>query len=197
MAEQDIYKLVEELNKNKSISDNTKIDSIYGLLDQVKKESEEKAAYKPNLQFRDTLSDITEETVVERPKQASLSDFKDEVKPIRKPAFPTAIRPYEKRSDCFLNILQAVDYGDNNKDYVEGHKAALEKYYGIAQGNPKDFYVVEGRINDEVGKFRIGSSPDNFTRGYRDGLEYIVMALDKSKELMARKINEDLIKELG
>ena len=41
MAEQDIYKLVEELNKNKGISDNTKIDSIYGLLDQVKKESED------------------------------------------------------------------------------------------------------------------------------------------------------------
>ena len=39
MAEQDIYKLVEEINKNK-VSNNTKIDSIYGLLDEVKKENE-------------------------------------------------------------------------------------------------------------------------------------------------------------
>ena len=195
MAEQDIYKLVEELNKNKSISDNTKIDSIYGLLDQVKKESEEKTR-KPNLQFGEEPK--PEETVtasVKRP--TTLSDFKDDVKPIRKPSFPTAIRPFEKRSDCFLNILQAIDYGDNNRDYLDGYKTALEKYYGIAQSNPKDFYVVEGRVNDEVAKFRIGMSPDNFTRGYRDGLEYIVKALDKSKELMAKKVNEELLKELG
>ena len=56
---------------------------------------------------------------------------------------------------------------------------------------------MEGRVNDEVAKFRIGMSPDNFTRGYRDGLEYIVKALDKSKELMAKKVNEELLKELG
>ena len=196
MAEQDIYKLVEELNKNKSISDDVKIDSIYGMLDQVKKEGEKKAAYKPNLQFRDTLDTVEEPTLV-RPKQTTLSDFKDEVKPIRKPQFPNAIRPFEKRSDCFLNILQAVEYGDNNRDYEDGHKAALEKYYSIANSNPKDFYVVEGRINDEAGKFRIGNSPDNFTRGYRDGLEYVVKALNKSKELLAKKINEELLKELG
>ena len=195
MAEQDIYKLVEELNKNKSISDNTKIDSIYGLLDQVKKEGEDKEK-KPNLTFGEEVKPVEEATVA-KPKETRLSDFKDQVKPIRKPSFPTAIRPFEKRSDCFLNILQAIEYGENNRDYEDGHKTALEKYYGIAQSNPKDFYVVEGRVNDEVAKFRVGNSPDNFTRGYRDGLEYVVKALDKSKELMAKKINEELLKELG
>lgn len=196
MAEQDIYKLVEEINKNK-VSNNTKIDSIYGLLDEVKKENEKKTKRKPNLQFKDTLEDIEEPTIVSKPRQTTLSDFKNQVKPIRRPSFPKMIRPFEKRSDCFLNILQAVEYGDNNEDYVDGHRAALEKYYNIATSNPKDFYVVEGRINDEVNKFRLGNSPDNFSKGYKDGLNYISQALNKSKELLAKKINEELLKELG
>lgn len=193
MEEKDIYKIVEELEKNKA-SNNTKIDSLYGLLDEVKKENKVEVVKKPNLQFEEMEVPKEEEP---KPKTTSLRDFKDKVKPIRRPAIPTKILEFDKRSECFINILQAVDYGDNNADYVDGHKAALEKYYMIASSNPKDFYVVEGRVNDEIKAYKVGSSADNYSKGYRDGLNFVAKALENSKLLLSRKINEILLKELS
>lgn len=194
MAEQDIYKIVEEMNKNK-VSNDTKIDSIYGILDEVKRQNEKETSRKVNLQFKDTLDDINEE-VITKPRQTKLSDLKGKAKPARRPAYPTEIRDFEKRSDCFINILGAVNYGDNNEDYVEGHRNALEKYYNIANNNAKDFYIVEGRANDELRSLK-NNITDVFTKGYRDGIEYVIWALNKSKVLLNKKINQELLKELS
>lgn len=193
MAEQDIYKIVEEMNRNK-VSNDTKIDSIYGILDEVKRQNEKETSRKVNLQFKDTLDDIDEDVV--KHAQTRLSDLKGKVKPARKPGYPTEIRDFEKRSDCFMNIIAAVDYGDNNVDYVEGHRSALEKYYNIANNNPKEFYIVEGRANDELKSLR-GNVTNTYTKGYRDGIEYVVWALNKSKVLLNKKINQELLKELS
>ena len=182
MAEQDIYKLVEQLNKNK-ISDNTKIEEIYNLLDSIKDDNE----------------NITNNSFVSsKKKTASLSDFKDKIKPIRRPVFPSEIRSFENQSDCFINILQEVDYGsENNEDYVNGHKAALEKYFSISKNNPKNFYVVEGQVNNELSGYKKTNNVGAYARGYYDGLNFVLNALNKSKNLITDKIYQKLLKELG
>lgn len=183
MEEKDIYKIVEEIN-SKKISNNTKINDIYNLLDEIKLDDED---YKVELK-----SEIKEE-----PKTTSLKDFKNKIRPVKRIPFPTKIRDFDKRSECFINILQAADYSDNNEDYIEGHRKALENYYSIASANPKDFNVVEGRVNDELKAFRVSNSSDNYSKGYRDGLEYVKHALRRSKELLSEKLSIVLYKELS
>ena len=183
MAEQDIYKLVEQLNKNK-ISDNTKIEEIYNLLDSIKTDDE-----------KVTTSNNSSSS---KEKMTSLGDLKDKIKPIRRPAFPSEIRSFENQSDCFINILQEVDYGsDNNEDYVNGHKAALEKYFSVSKNNPKNFYVVEGQVNNELQGYKKANNTGAYARGYYDGLNFVLNALNKSKNLITDKIYQKLLKELG
>ena len=79
MPEQDIYKLVEEINKKKHISEDKKIDDIYNLLDEVKKEN---GKTKGELHFEDEKQEKT------------LSDLKESTKAIMKPNFPTSISHY-------------------------------------------------------------------------------------------------------
>lgn len=182
MPEQDIYKLVEQLNKNKSVSKDQKINDIYNMLDEVKSGVE-----KPHL---------TLDSDNKKEKVSTLKDFKDQAKPIVKPSFPSMIRPFDKRSDCFINIIQAVEYGDNNPIYKEGHENALEKYYSIASNNNRDFYVIEAQLNEEIDKYQKMYRDDLYTKGYFDGLQYVFEAVDRSKQLIAKKINDQLMKEL-
>ena len=177
MPEQDIYKLVEQLNKNKTISSDKKIDDIFNLLDDVKKQEQSEIKLKKN-------SDI------------KLTDLKEKTKPIIRPPFPSIDRPFEKRSDCFLTFLQQVDYGDNNPHYKKGHKEALEKYYVLASNNKKDFFVLEGQIRSEIEKYQRIYKDDYFNKGFYDGLLYVEKAFEKSKELTSKKISEELMKEL-
>lgn len=198
-----IYDLVDKLNENK-VSDNTKLDEIYNMLDSINSDGSQKKTSDIKLTLNnDTPSSTYSTTKIDsstnastRKKATSLSDFKDKVKPIKKPSFPSEIRAYDTRSECFFNILQEVNYGsDNNTDYVEGHKAALNKYYTVAKNNTKNLYVVEGQVNDELNVTK--SDTDNFAKGYYDGLGFVYTALNKSKDLLSRKIYDDLLKELS
>lgn len=195
----DVYKVVDEMNKNK-VSDNSKLDEIYNMLDSLKDDgSSKKTEVKLTLNNESPASTkkVDQSTnATTRTKTATLSDFKDKVRPIRKPSFPSEIRAFDTRSECFFNILQEVDYGtNNNEDYVKGHKDALDKYFTIAKNNTKNFYVVEGQVNDELNTVK--NSTDNYAKGYYDGLGFVYTALNKSKDLLSKKIYDDLLKELS
>lgn len=188
MVEQDIYKLVEQLNKNK-ISDNSKIEEIYNMLDNISSEDNKS-------EIKLTTEDNNNETVKKR--TTNLADLKGSIKPIKKPSFPKEIRQFENRSDCFFNILGEVDYGtNNNEDYVSGHKRALEKYYTVVKTNSKDLYVAEGQVNDELSTNVASKLNSYYAKGYYDGLEFVSKALSKSKELISKKMYQQLLKELG
>lgn len=195
----DIYKVVDEMNKNK-VSDNSKLDEIYNMLDSINADgSEKKSDIKLTLN-NDVPSSSTKidqsTNATTRAKTATLSDYKEKVRAIRKPSFPSEIRAFDTRSECFFNILQEVDYGtNNNEDYVKGHKDALDKYFTIAKNNTKNFYVVEGQVNDELNVTK--NNTDNYARGYYDGLEFVYTALNKSKSLLSTKIYNELLKELS
>ena len=181
MADQDIYKIVEQMNKNK-ISDSSKVDEIFSMLDSLTAEP-----VKSSVSYNSNSSRVS-----------SLADLKNSIKPIKKPSFPAQIRPFENRSDCFINIVQEVNYSqDNNDDYVKGHKDALGKYYSAAKSNSKDLCIVEGQVNDELKNRGRASNSDLYARGYYDGLEYVSKALVSSKNLISKKMYQKLLSELG
>lgn len=182
MADQDIYKIVEQMNKNK-ISDSSKVDEIFNMLDSLSANpSSSKVTYNSSNSSR----------------VSSLADLKNSIKPIKKPAFPVEIRPFENRSDCFINIIQEVSYAsDNNDDYTKGHKDALGKYYSAANSNSKDLCIVEGQVNDELKNRYRASASDMYARGYYDGLEYVAKALSTSKNLISKKLYQKLLSELS
>lgn len=182
MADQDIYKIVEQMNKNK-VSDSSKVDEIFDMLDSLSAEPvRSSVTYNSNSGSR----------------VSSLADLKNSIKPIKKPAFPVEIRPFENRSDCFINIIQEVNYAsDNNDDYIKGHKDALGKYYSAGKNNSKDLCIVEGQVNDELKNRTRASSSDMYARGYYDGLEYVARALATSKNLISKKMYQKLLSELS
>ncbi len=194
MADQDIYKLVEQLNKNK-ISDNSKIEEIYNILDSIDKEDNSTI----NLHLDNNTSTNKNSTnSANTSRTVNLADLKNKIRSVKKPTFPKEIRPFDNRSDCFFNILAEVNYGsDNNEDYTKGHRDALEKYYTIVKNNSKDLYVVEGQVNDELNNRLASKSSDYYANGYYDGLEYVSRALVKSKDLISKKIYQELLKELS
>lgn len=199
-----IYDLVGKLNENK-VSDNTKLDEIYNMLDSLNSDGTEKKSSDIKLTLNNDASSTystnkvdnsTNATTRSKKKTATLSDYKDKVKTIKRPSFPTEIKAYDTRSECFFNILDEVDYGtNNNSDYVDGHKAAISKYYTVGKNNAKNLYVVEGQVHDELNVTK--SDTDNFAKGYYDGLSFVYTALNKSKDLLSKKIYDDLLKELG
>lgn len=194
MADQDIYKLVEQLNKNK-ISDNSKIEEIYNILDSIDKEDNSTI----NLHLdNNTSTNKNSTSSANTSRTVNLADLKNKIRSVKKPTFPKEIRPFDNRSDCFFNILAEVNYGsDNNEDYIKGHRDALEKYYTIVKNNSKDLYVVEGQVNDELNNRLASKSSDYYANGYYDGLEYVSRALVKSKDLISKKIYQELLKELS
>ena len=173
MADKDIYKIVDEMNKN-NISSNSKVDEIFDMLDSIKKEP-----INSNVTYNSKPTS----------KRLSLSDLKNSKKYVKKPVFPSDINPYEKRSDCFFNIIKEVDYEDNtNSEYIKGHRDALEKYYVIASNNIKDLSIAEGQVNDELKNKNRSNTTNMYARGHYDGLEYVSKALLTSKNLLSKKI---------
>ena len=114
---------------------------------------------------------------------------------ITRPRIPDNIGQYQTRFECFRGIIEHVDYqGQKINVYVEGHKDALEKYYADAYQNSNDLYVIEARVNDELS--RSVSHSGLREKGYYDGLNYVLMALKRSKELLMSRINNEIMNRL-
>ena len=76
MVDQDIYKIVEQMNKNKE-STNSKVDEIFDMLDSIKAEPNNSS-----VSYNSNYSSAT---------KRSLSDLKNSIKPVKKPIFPNEI----------------------------------------------------------------------------------------------------------
>lgn len=185
-----IYDLVDQVNKTKrksAMAAEKEINDIYSMLDDIKNDNKisiEEVRSRVNSYSNNTSSAKIND---------NLSSYSTLVK---KPDVPSAIGDYDTYEECVLAFIQAVDYGTNNsKEYVEGHKTALEKYFMEIQNNHKDIYVVESHINESVN--RISSKASLMDKGYYDGLIYLLKSIRKAKELMANKINAKLLEKIG
>lgn len=185
-----IFDLVEEVNKEKkksSIQREKEMNDIYSMLDDIKKDN--------NVSIDDVREKINNYTS-EKTNTAINDKLENYSNTVKKPEVPSSIDNYDKYSECVLAFITAVDYGTNNsRQYVEGHKEALEKYYSEIKNNHKDIYVVEGRINEEINSYSSKSSLRD--KGYYDGLFYVHKSLKKAKELLTGKVNNLLVKKLG
>ena len=183
-----IFDLVEEVNKEKkksSMSVEKEINDIYSMLDEIKNDN--------NISIDDVREKINNYS---KKENANINDKLENYSTVvTKPEIPNNAFNYDNYSDCVLSFIRSVDYGTNNsKEYVEGHKTALEKYYKEISNNRKDIYVVESRVNEDINNYNSKSSLRD--KGYYDGLIYVLKSLKRSKELLTDKINSKLLEKL-
>lgn len=178
MSNQDIYKLVEEMNKNKQKKE---VDDIFSMLNEVQK--------KNNISVEDVRNSVN------RSSDINLNtNYGKKAKVIKKPVLPSNV-DYDLLSDGIIAYISNVEYGDNDSDYVLAHRSALEKYYKEIVSNRKDISVVEGHVNDEINA--INSRDTLSEKGYYDGLYYVLRAIKKAKSEVSFKINEKLKEKLN
>ncbi len=133
-----------------------------------------------------------------------LLSMRDKIDPQRKvmvvsrPSLPKIPSSLKSRLDIFLYCLKNVDYGkDNNRSYVDGHIEALNRYLEQAKLNPNNLEVVLATVNDELRWKGKTSKIDLREKGYTDGLTYVGQALKKSKDVIAKDIDNILRRELN
>lgn len=178
MSNQDIYKLVEEMNKNKQKKE---VDDIFSMLNEVQE--------KNNISVEDVRNSVN------RSSDINLNtNYGKKAKVIKKPVLPSNV-DYDLFSDGIIAYISNVEYGDNDSDYVLAHRSALEKYYKEIVSNRKDISVVEGHVNDEINA--INSRDTLSEKGYYDGLYYVLRAIKKAKSEVSFKINEKLKEKLN
>lgn len=190
MAKNDtnIFDLVDELNKSKnktSMEKEKEINNIYSMLDDIKNDNNISVE-----EVRNKVNDYSYQTNLDNDSLENYSTV------VSVPTLPSSVSNYDTFSECIIAFFKAVDYGTNNsKQYVKGHKAALEKYCTEIAHNHKDIYVVEGKLNDEINNF--ASKDDIYSKGYYDGLFYVLRAIKKAKALLSSKINIKLREQIG
>lgn len=190
MAKNDtnIFDLVEELNKSKNKSSMQKekeINDIYSMLDEIKNDN--------NISIDEVRDKVNNYSNFSKTVNDSLENYSTVV---NVPTLPNSVTNYDTYSECIFAFFRAVDYGtSNSKQYVQGHKSALEKYYNEITNNHKDIYVVEARLNEEINKF--SSKDDVFSKGYYDGLFYALRSIKKARALLESKINIKLREQIA
>ncbi len=116
---------------------------------------------------------------------------------LKRPSLPKTIpASLNTRLDIFLYCIKNIEYGPNNRSYVDGHLEALNKYLERARLDHQNLEVVLGTLLDEIRHSRSINKTDLKEKGYYDGLNYVNSALKKSKDVMAKKINDTLKREL-
>lgn len=183
-----IFDLVEEVNKNKKKNNSSidkEINDIYSMLDDIKEDN--------NISVEDVRSKINSYS------QNNNANIKDKLENystvVSKPEVPDEVTDYDLYSECVLTYISSVDYGKNNsREYVTGHKAALEKYYSAINNNKKDIYVIEANVNEDINNYNSKSSLRD--KGYYDGLIYVLKSLKKAKQQLIIKINNRLVERI-
>lgn len=181
-----IFDLVDQVNKNKqksSMQTEKEMDDIFSMLDDIKTDNNISVD-----DVRNAVNSYSSSKVIDNSIERNTAQ-------VRKVTVPNSVDGWELYSECVLAYFKAVDYGtDNSKDYVEGHKAAIEKYYKEILNNRKDIYVVEGHVNDEISAFTSKSSIKD--KGYYDGLFYVLKSIRKAKSQVGSSLAAILRKKI-
>lgn len=174
----DVYKLVEEVNRQKRDTEKD-IDDIYSMLDDVKEVPIDSVRQKVNsMNSTGSASSFAYQKVTSS-------------QVVRRPVVPNVEGDFNSRYGCFVDIINKVNYGSSNSaPYVEGHRMALSRYLQEAENNVDDLHLVEAAVSDEMNKK--GTSGDVRAKGYNDGLQYVFQALRKSKYYMAGKVYKSI-----
>lgn len=169
--------------KKSSIQIDKELNDIFSSLDEIKNNNDI------------SIEKIREQ--VNNTKSAKIGDkLENYSKTVKVPTLPLSVVDYDSYSDCLFSFIKGVDYGsDNSREYVEGHKNALERYYKEISNNHKDLYLVEARINEEINA--IESKDSLYDKGYYDGLFYVLRSIKKAKEMLTNKVSKKLKEKLS
>lgn len=182
MSNQDIFKLVQEVENQKRAS----LDDIYQMLDDTSKDNNESSV----IDVKAKVNQVSDPQYALNIKLPTGNSSK-----IYLPSFPVQVT-FDTRFDCFKALIEGINYGRENAfEYVGAHRQALEDVYRDAYNNSKDLYVIEARVNDEIN--RTISKNTIREKGYYDGLMYALKAIRKSKTLMIDKITNILNNNLN
>ncbi len=164
-----------------------KFNEIDKMFDELQRANDETVdSLKERLSSHEDLVSLKDDVYSER-KTVSLK------RPSLPKTLPTSLNT---RLDIFLYCLKNIEYGPNNRSYVDGHLSALNKYLEQARLNQNNLEVVSGTVIDEIKRTGANTKNDLQEKGYYDGLNYVNSALKKSKDVMAKKINDILKREL-
>lgn len=181
-----IFDLVEQVNKNKNKSSmqvEKEMDDIFSMLDDIKSDNNISVD-----DVRNAVNNYSSNKVIDDSIERNTAQ-------VKKVNVPSSVSGWNLYSECILAYFKAVDYGtDNSKEYVDGHKAAIEKYYTEITNNRKDIYVVEGHVNDELSAFTSKASLKD--KGYYDGLFYVLKVLRKAKVQVGSSLATTLRKKI-
>ena len=167
---------------------NSKFDEIDKMFDELQQANDETVD-----SLKERLSSGNEDLV--SLKGTDLSERK--TVSLKRPSLPKTIPASLKtRLDIFLYCLKNVEYGPNNRSYVDGHLSALNKYLERSRLDHNNLEVVSATLLDEIKRIGANSKTDLKEKGYYDGLNYVNSALKKSKDVMAKNINDVLKREL-
>ncbi|MDO4940374.1 MAG: hypothetical protein Q4E33_01620 [Erysipelotrichaceae bacterium] len=126
--------------------------------------------------------------------QINISSNFDNAGMLNKPEVMDINKDYNNVFDAYRDILENVSYGEaNNKDYVDNHIKAINKYYEFASNHVNDLEVVEQALGNEIEN---APSANVEQKGYYDGLFYCLKALRKAKTYMLEKCSKELNNDL-
>lgn len=181
-----IFDLVDQVNKNKNKSSmqvEKEVDDIFSMLDEIKTDNNISVD-----EVRNAVNNYSSSKVLDDSIERNTSQ-------VKKVSVPSSVSGWNTYSECVLTYFKSVDYGtDNSKEYVEGHRAAIEKYYKEIVNNRRDIYVVEGHVNDELSSFSSKSSLSD--KGYYDGLFYVLKSIRKAKSQVNSTLAQVLRKKI-
>ena len=148
---------------------------MFKLVEQVEKQKSERDANLDSI-----FSDLD-----------ALTNTDGGAKQVTIPSIPNHIGSYLTRYDCFKAIIEHVSYGTSNvKEYMNGHKDALNKYYVDVNDCKKDLSVLERKVSQDIQNY--GSHDQLYEKGYYDGMLYVLKAIKRSKELIMKEMADKL-----
>ena len=101
-------------------------------------------------------------------------------------------KDFNTRYEYFMNLLENVTYARSYRGYyLEGHQKMIQMFIEKAKFCQEDLSQLESDLVSEKRKFSRGKQ-DMYTRGCKDGIDYVQRALHKSKMYIMTKIKNEL-----
>ncbi len=149
----------------------------------------------------DSLSEKISSSIEESLKNNGYNNlnefFEGEIKDRKgkKPSYSKFLKDYSSRMDYVKEAMANVDYEIKFRGYFkDGHQQALKDIDELLDRYANDLDALHGRIKEQIKEIRRHQSQYNssYTSGYIEGCEYVQKAIQRSKQMMMKKILQEI-----
>lgn len=151
----------------------------------------------------DKLSQNISSTIEDSMKNSGYNNFSEffegEIrdKKGQKPHFSNLLKDFDSRIDYVKDALNNVDYEIKFRGYFkDGHEQALEDIHTLIDKYENDLDMLFKRIKQQIQEVKNHSSSykKGYIDGYISGCEYVQKAIKTSKNMMMKRIINELDK---